>query len=318
GSSCIYIGGCGAMARHERELSLSAAMQPGALFAAQTGDGSIRVEGQDTSECRVRATIVAHAMTAEQAAELAEQVDVRLEPDGDGLKVVIAGPRIIHNASYSVSIDAQLPRQTSLNLVTSDGRIHVASITGRVDARTSDGGIEARDIRGDTKLRTSDGGIACTDVNAPTLDLHTSDGSIKLSQAALNHGIARTSDGGITLTDVRGDRIELRTDDGSIRCHGITAANVDCHTSDGGIEIEFTPDTPKALIVNATTSDGSISLTAPPDLSAAIEATTNDGSIHTSLPITIQGKIGKSLHGTIGAGEGKIYLRTSDGSIELK
>jgi DUF4097 and DUF4098 domain-containing protein YvlB len=93
---------------------------------------------------------------------------------------------------------------------------------------------------------------------------------------------------------------------------------MDCHTSDGAIEIEFAPDAPKAIHVNATTSDGSITLTVPPGLSAAIEANTDDGSIHTHLPITVQGKIGKSVHGTVGAGEGKIYLKTSNGSITIR
>jgi hypothetical protein len=318
GSSCIYIGSWGPMARYEKDVSLSAPLEPGSSFSASTGDGSIRVEGQETTECRVRATIVAHAGTAEQAAELADQVDVRLEPTDNGLKVAIAGPHIIRNAGYSVSIAAELPRQTSLTLVTSDGGIDITSITGSVDARTSDGSIKAQLIDGDTKLRTSDGGITCTQMDAPTLDLHTSDGSIRLSQATLGTGTARTSDGGITLTDVRGDRLELRADDGSIRCHGITTPNVDCHTSDGAIEIEFTPEAPKTLSVNATTSDGSIMLIAPPGLSAAVEAYTSDGSIQTALPITIRGKVGKSLQGTIGAGEGKVYLKTSDGSITIR
>jgi hypothetical protein len=52
-------------------------------------------------------------------------------------------------------------------------------------------------------------------------------------------------------------------------------------------------------------------------LSATIEAGTSDGSIRTELPITIRGKVGKSLTGTVGDGEGSIYLRTSDGSITI-
>ena len=56
---------------------------------------------------------------------------------------------------------------------------------------------------------------------------------------------------------------------------------------------------PKAPNVTATTSDGGITFTAPPGLSAVIEASTGDGSIHTSLPITVEGKVGgKSLTGT--------------------
>lgn len=280
GTSCIYIGSHAEMARSEKEVPLSAPLQPGSSFSANTSDGSITVKGLDTTECKVLAKIVTHARTQEAAEELAQRIDVRLEPAGDGLKVVIDRPPVITNASFRVSIDADVPGKTNLALETSDGGVTVMNITGKVDAKTSDGGIKAEAINGDVKLRTSDGGV--------------------------------------TVNDARGDSLELRTSDGSIRCRNVTAARMECHTSDGAVEIEFAPDAPKAVNVNATTSDGSITLTTPPGLSATIEASTGDGSIHTDLPITVQGKIGRSVHGTAGAGEGRIYLKTTDGSITIR
>jgi DUF4097 and DUF4098 domain-containing protein YvlB len=194
--------------------------------------------------------------------------------------VVIDRPVVITNASFGVSLDADMPAKTNLALETSDGGVDITNITGKVDAKTSDGSVKAEDINGDVRLRTSDGDV--------------------------------------TVNDIRGDNLELRTSDGSIRCRNVAAARMECHTSDGGIEIELAPEAPKAINLNATTSDGSITLIAPPGLSATIEASTSDGSIHTNLPITVQGKIGKSLHGTVGAGEGKITLRTNDGSITIR
>lgn len=317
-TSCIYIGSYGDMARYEKEVPLSAPLQPGSSFSAVTNDGSIVVNGLDTTECRVLARVVTHARTQEAAEELAQQIDVKLVPADGGLKVVIDKPPVIRNASYAVSLDVDLPGRTSLALETSDGAVHIADVTGTIDAKTSDGGIEAEGLNGDVKLRTSDGGITCSRIDAKTLNLHTSDGSIKLTQATLGTGQVETSDGGITLGEVRGDSLELRTSDGSIRCREIVAGRVTCHTSDGNIEVEFSPDTPKALHLTATTSNGSITFTAPPGLSAAIEANTDDGSIHTSLPITVQGKVGKSLRGTVGEGEGKVYLKTNDGSITIR
>jgi len=67
-----------------------------------------------------------------------------------------------------------------------------------------------------------------------------------------------------------------------------------------------------------STSDGSITFDAPSGLSAVVQASTNDGSIHTSLPLTVEGKVGKSLRGTAGDGQGKITLKTHDGSITIK
>jgi hypothetical protein len=36
------------------------------------------------------------------------------------------------------------------------------------------------------------------------------------------------------------------------------------------------------------------------------------------MPLTIKGKVGKNLQGTIGAGEGKLNLRTDVGSIRIR
>jgi len=245
------------------------------------------------------ATIVAHAWTEEHAQELAEQVDVRLEPTGKGLTVVIDRPSVVRNAWFSVSLRGSLPTRTRLTLSTSDGAIDIATITGDVEARTSDGSIEARDIDGDTKLRTSDGSITGTRMKARTLDCRTSDGRIRLSD--------------VTATSLTAD-----SSDGSIAIESLRAETANVHAIDGVIQIEYASDAPKALNVTATTSDGSITLVTPPGVSATIDAGTSDGSIQTDLPITIRGKVGKSLRGEIGAAEGRIYLRTNDGSITIR
>ena len=77
-------------------------------------------------------------------------------------------------------------------------------------------------------------------------------------------------------------------------------------------------DSPRVMEAAVTTSDGSITFEGPPDLSALVDASVSDGSIHTSLPITVQGKVGKSLRGTVGAGEGRVTVRTHDGSITIR
>jgi len=293
-------------------------MEPGSSFSADTGDGSLKLEGTQTNECRIRATIVAHARTMEQAEELGEQIDVRLEPADKGLRVLIDRPRVIRNAWFAVSLEGEVPTQTDLTLSTSDGSIHLAGIVGRVEARASDGGIDLRDVEGDVRLRTSDGSIACTHVKTQNLECRSSDGGIRVSDSTAGSFVADTSDGSITLENVQADTARIQTTDGTIRWQDAVAARVDGHSSDGAIRLEYSPDAPKALHVNATTSDGSITLVTPPGLSAAIEASTSDGSIHTDLPITIRGKVGKSLQGTVGDGEGRIYLKTSDGSITIR
>ncbi|MEN6335033.1 MAG: DUF4097 family beta strand repeat-containing protein [Phycisphaerales bacterium] len=319
-TSCICANGYdgNARAKYEKVIPLSAALEPGSSFAASTDDGAITLEGAQTSECRLDASIVVHARTEEKAQELGEQIDVRLEPDGKGLRVKIERPPVVVNAWFSVSLRGSLPAQTDLKLSTSDGAIDVSKITGTVEAGTSDGGIEVRDIEGDTRLRTSDGKIRCERLKAGTLDCRTSDGPIEISDATAGSLTADASDGSITMENVRADAATVRTIDGAIRWRDAVAARIDCHSSDGSIDVEYGPDGPKAPDVSITASEGGVSLVTPPEVSAQVDAATNDGSIHTDLPITIQGKVGKSLRGRIGDGEGRIYLRTGDGSITIR
>jgi hypothetical protein len=318
-TSCIIIhtGDWGG-ARYEKELELSAPLAAGSSFAAETRDGSIKVEGVETNDGTVLAKIVAHAGTEGRAQELAEQVQVRLEPAGAGLKVVTEGPRTRGNAWYNVSLEVKVPVQTSLTLGANDGAVRISRVTGDVDARTSDGSIEVEAVKGNVKLRTSDGRITGLRLEAAALDLHANDGGIEITGASAKTCTAKSSDGSITLTDVRADSIVAETTDSPIRLQRIAAGRVECRTSDASIHIDFAPDAPKAPTVTATTSDAGITFIAPPGLSAVIDAFTDDGSIRTTLPITVEGKVGRSLTGKVGDGEGRIRLRTNDGSITIR
>jgi hypothetical protein len=307
-NSCVYVHtsdgttwhfGGSDKAKYEREVPLAAPLAAGSTFSADTPDGSITVRGVETAECKVVAKIVAHARTEERAQELAEQIEVRLEPAGNGLKTVVEGPHSLTNAWYSVSLEVQVPAQTRLTLSTRDGSVHVTGIVADVDAKTSDGGIEAQDLKGNVKLDTADGGITGTRIEGAMLDVHA-------------------GDGGITLTSIRADSVNARTGDGGINCRGIAAQRIECHTNDGSIHLEYAPDGPKAPDVTASTGDGGITFVAPPGLSATLDASTGDGAIHTSLPLTLKQAAGKSLTGTLGAGEGKVRLKTNDGSITIR
>lgn len=113
------------------------------------------------------------------------------------------------------------------------------------------------------------------------------------------------------------EAIEAMTNVGKITCKGITG-RVDLTTNVGEVKVVYAEDTPAACNVEITTSVGEISFDGPDNLSAEVHASTNVGLIKTHLPLTVTGKIGKSLDGTVGAGEGKVILRTNVGSIKIK
>ena len=72
-TSCVYVSGCDGWnqsAKYERQVELSAPLAPGSAFAAETRDGSITLEGVESAECQLVATVRAWAKTEELAQEL--------------------------------------------------------------------------------------------------------------------------------------------------------------------------------------------------------------------------------------------------------
>ncbi len=124
-----------------------------------------------------------------------------------------------------------------------------------------------------------------------------------------------TAVGTVTVSDIEG-RIEASVNVGSIICRKVVA-ELDLSSNVGSVTVKYKDTAPAACKANIITNVGSIEFTAPPQLSAQVHASTNIGSVKTAKPITVVGKVGKSIKGTIGSGEGKVLLKTNVGSIEI-
>lgn len=227
----------------------------------------------------------------------------------------------------------------SADLNTSYGSVTCRDITGsNIIIKSSSGTISAEKIKGSAQFNTSYGSIICRDISGSDAVLKTSSGKIELSKASIGNCDAYTSYGSVVVGDFEGDFIKLHSDSGSINvtgasvktanistsyghivCGQITAEELTARSGSGGINIVCSDSTPSEMKVEAVTSYGSIDFTMPPEFSGEVELGTSYGSIRTDIPITIAGQVNKrKLTGTIGSGHGKIYLRTSSGSIKLR
>jgi len=124
------------------------------------------------------------------------------------------------------------------------------------------------------------------------------------------------TNGAIEVSDVRGSH-KLNTTNGHIqmaRCGG----DVSAETTNGGIKAELIDVTP-GKSVRLETTNGRISLAAPPTLAAQLDAATTNGSINTELPVTTTNKSGRhSLRGALNGGGPELRLRTTNGSIDIR
>jgi hypothetical protein len=88
-------------------------------------------------------------------------------------------------------------------------------------------------------------------------------------------------------------------------------------TVNGSIEAEVGSSSPSGDL-RFTTTNGSITVAVPSDISAAFEAVTMNGGIETAFPMMISGKNGpRRMEGILGTGGASVKLATVNGRIQL-
>ena len=303
----INIGGYSSpRSRYERTVQLSRPMSSGTLLSARSNDGWITVAGGDVTECSVTATIIAKANSDEKAQRIAEESEVRLEKFGSKLTVRLDKPVLRTNESVDIQFEAMVPKDCDLEVGTDDGAVTIENINGDIEIKTDDGKVNLSQIKGDVRVNSNDGSITIQDVNTEN----------KL-QGGVGWIDIETDDGRITLLRIVGD-IKVRSNDGTVRIEEVTG-DVDVQSDDGRITVIYSDGAGGIYNVSLITDDGVIDFTAPTDFSADVEVITDDGSIDTALPVKVSGKLGKSgIKGVIGTGEGRLYIKTDDGSIRIR
>ena len=204
------------------------------------------------------ATITGHAPTEEEAQELAEKTQIRLESVGNTLRVRADTPTTGNNRGVSVSYTITAPRRIDVKCDSDYGSLNVAGIEGAVTGKSSNGSIEVKDIQGPVSVRTSYGSITCRNVTGQMTELESNNGSITIADikgsakvessyrlhhlrellrrrlspevgttagSPLTHGSvgecdASSSYGSIVCNDVKGDPIKLSSGNGSIGACG--------------------------------------------------------------------------------------------------
>jgi len=339
GACLVHIAGCYPQAEFERMIELEHPMEAGSTLAVSTASGSIDVTGGQTERCHAIVTIRARAATPEQARELAEQVEIRIEPSPGQLRIKADRPRRLRNKSLSISYEITVPHETHVECSSASGSLDLADLTGNMNADAASGSVEAVRITGSVRLHAASGSVRAEEITAGDADLNSASGSVRLLQAsemgrcrlhaasgrvAAEHIEAdsvslHTASGSVRLTEARAQTVSLSTSSGSIRAESLDASQIKAESTSGSISLAFAPSAPSEITADVKASSGNVTVAAPPDFAGRIDLSAGSGSVHTDLPISVTGKIDrKHLSGTIGQGAGSISIHTSSGSIRLK
>ncbi|BCS31602.1 hypothetical protein TBR22_A08040 [Luteitalea sp. TBR-22] len=247
-----------------------------------TFDGTIEVQAWDRDEVLVQVDSRASSRA------LLEGIDVKMSQQGRRIAVEATAPEQDGwqlrggGISRTARVVASVPVDSEVRIRSGDGAVHVERVRGVIDARTRDGRIVMREVGGEIVADSGDGAVQMEDVDG-RCTVSTRDGSVLVS-GRLRGGL-RASSGDGTIT--------VRAADGSV-----VNGDWQIETGDGGVVLAL-PDVLDASL-DARTSDGRISLNGFPD-----------------LPIEQEGE-GRRLQAVLGNGQGRLRIRTGDGSITLK
>ena len=257
----VIIAGCDiqieswGQAKHEITVQQQAPLATGSTLVAETSFGSITITGAETADCSVIANICGRAPTEEEARELAEQVEIKLETAGNTLTVRAEKPPNKNRRSVSISYDIVVPKQTNIECASSYGAIKLTNINGNTNGKTSSGSITVDNIEGSTDLNTSYGSVKCRNITGDKISAKSSSGSIT---AEIIKGPTQftTSYGSISCTDMSDGDIKLKTSSGKIKLSNATFGYCDAHTSYGSI----VSDELKGKSIKLHSGSGSINL----------------------------------------------------------
>ena len=245
--AALALGGCVELPIHEATRALAGSFDViGAVdLDAFTSNGRVTIRGvEGQTRVEVVATIRSRGDSLIEAANRAAQMVVSMIHDGNHVVLrydASAHPWDVRRYS-GVDFDITVPSTVDAEVRTSNGRIEVSEVIGILDLDTSNGAIQVSDAVGEAASSTSNGAIRI-DTYEGILNLGTSNGRIEMENIA---GVvdARTSNGNITFSGMLIDGSDHRM-----------------ITSNGRIDLALRSDA--SLIINARTSNASISTDLP-------------------------------------------------------
>jgi hypothetical protein len=192
--------------------------------------------------------VVIHAIKRAATDDLLNKLTVDIHQDGDRITLQTTGDSFSgvfffgHNRT-AVDYQIQVPARADIGPVrSSNGRIDVTGVTGRLDLNTSNGIITARDVdgtvmaqtsngrvsvlggRGVLQLSSSNGVVEVRDVQASGLDLHTSNGRVSFTGS---------------LTPGSKNRVETSNGTAVLTLPADSALNVDLRSGNGSVNVGF-------------------------------------------------------------------------------
>ena len=127
---------------------------------------------------------------------------------------------------------------------------------------------------------------------------------------------AVSKNGGIHIQDVRG-HIEFKASNGGVTLARL-GGEVHGQTTNGGLHVELAGDHWDGKGMDVETINGGVKMSVPASYSAHLETATTNGGMDFDFPVTVQGKLSKSMSLNLGSGGATIRVVTTNGGVKVQ
>ncbi|RMG68326.1 MAG: hypothetical protein D6715_02535 [Calditrichaeota bacterium] len=253
----LLLAGAGSTATLKQTEVRRLSWAPGQTVKVYNVNGSIQVNGWDSTMVKVIAHKTIRAESGRAAEQIADSLKIQLSKKPEWLEIRLPGVKnrksgflswlLGNDNSASVKLEVYLPRETSVYASTSNGRIELHQVRGRHRLKTSNGRITGKGVAGGIQAHTSNGRIEMSLVQVfpgESVELFTSNGKIEvfLPDSAQFKMVAKTSNGRIQTdfplttaviesgTEVEGEvgnsrfNLVLKTSNGNIHVGHVAAS----------------------------------------------------------------------------------------------
>lgn len=251
------------------------------------------------------AVLLAPSLLHAQTPDRVEEVECDGWSDGD---------RYCEIREYTLEARASLAVEGGAN-----GGIEVAGwdrneirLVAKVQAGSRDG--DARDLAREVELRVGD----VIEAEGPRSDRRGEHWgvSFELRVPRATRLRLRANNGGIDLAELTGD-VDARTTNGGIHLNG-GAGHVRGETTNGGLHVELTGRTWQGEGVELRTTNGGVDIRVPAGYAADLETGTVNGGMEIDIPVTVQGRIDRTIRTELGGGGPLIKATTTNGGVRIQ
>jgi len=237
----------------EKEFKEIIDFREGGEIYLKNVNGSIEVESWEREEVEIVADIKVKAGNMDDAEDFLDEVEINIDESFDKIAVEVDYPKIEGGGLWdlifgggrpnvNVSFWLKVPKRSNLDMNSTNGKIEIYDIEGKVGSKSTNGSINIEKVSGDADLKTTNGGISASGVSGD-IKAETTNGKVDLEEIIGNVS-AKSTNGSINSQIIKIDAVKemnLRTTNGSISLNlpkGINA-DFDARTSNGKIYSEF-------------------------------------------------------------------------------